>query len=444
MPSPRYHAYTASNFRSIPQLADLPEETKREIDIVSRVLPFKTDSYVVDELIDWSNIPDDPIYTLNFPRRELLKPEHYNRMAAALDKGLPENEIKATAKAIQAELNPDVSGQSANVPMLDGHILDGAQHKYRETVLFFPQAGQTCHAYCTFCFRWAQFSGLVESRFSGKESAEVAEYIRARPGVSDLLLTGGDPLVMGAATLEKYVEPFLDDSLEQLKTIRFGTKSLAYWPYRYLSDPDSDDILRLFERIVAGGRNVCVMAHFNHPVELSTKAARDAVKRLAGAGAQIRTQSPLLSHINDKPELWSEMWQKQVDLGCIPYYMFVERDTGAKQFYAMPLERCWRIFRDAYKMTSGLCRTVRGPVMSATPGKVHVLGIAEAGGERVFALEFIQGRDADWVGKPFFARYDGDATWLDGLKPAFGAKRFFFDDELKRMLADSARLHRHG
>ncbi len=434
MSEPKYQAYTARNFRGLPQFKTWPEYALKEIETVARVLPFKTNSYVVEELIDWDDITVDPMYTLTFPRRDLLKAAHWHRLASAVEKGAPEHELKRLARSIQMELNPDPSGQSANVPLLDGHRVSGAQHKYRETVLFFPQAGQTCHAYCTFCFRWPQFSGLSQARFSGRDGALLAEYVKRHPKVTDLLFTGGDPLVMKAQTLAEYLEPFLTDELAHLKTIRIGTKSLSYWPYRFLSDPDSDDLLRLFDRITRTGRTLAIMAHFNHPVELSTEAVRKALTRLQAAGAQIRTQSPLLRHINDKPELWAEMWRKQVDLNCIPYYMFVERDTGAKHFFAVPLERCWQVFRQAYQKVSGICRTVRGPVMSATPGKVQILGVSELYGEKVFVLQFIQGRNADWVGRPFFALYDRSATWLNDLKPAFGDHYFFFERELKGIL----------
>ena len=435
MTTPKYRAYSVRNFRDLPQLGSWPESSLKEIETVARVLPFKTNNYVVDELIDWDNAPNDPMYTLNFPRHEFLKAPHWRRMARAAEKEIPEDQLKALAKSIQLELNPDPSGQSANVPLLDGHRVSGAQHKYRETVLFFPQAGQTCHAYCTFCFRWPQFSGLSQSRFSARESAPLAEYLKKHPKVTDLLITGGDPMIMRADILTDYLKPFLTDELPHLKTIRIGTKSLSYWPYRYLSDPDSDELMRLFERIIASGRTLSIMAHFNHPVELSTEAVRKAIKRIQDTGAQIRTQSPLLHHINDKPELWAEMWRKQVDLNCIPYYMFVERDTGAKHFFALPLDRTWQIFRKAYSQVSGICRTVKGPVMSATPGKVQILGVTEVNSEKVFVLTFLQGRNAAWVGRPFFARFDDAANWLSGLKPAFDEPAFFFEKELKGILS---------
>ena len=67
--------------------------------------------------------------------------------------------------------------------------------------------------------------------------------------------------------------------------------------------------------------------------------------------------------------------------------------------------------------------------MSAGPGKVQILGISEVAGEKVFVLQFLQGRNPDWVSRPFFARYDPQAIWLDGLYPAFGKKQFFFETE---------------
>ncbi len=124
------------------------------------------------------------------------------------------------------------------------------------------------------------------------------------------------------------------------------------------------------------------------------------------------------------------MWRKQVNLNCIPYYMFVERDTGAKKFFELPLEECWSIFREAYQRVSGVCRTVRGPSMSATPGKIQLLGVTEVKGEKVFVLRFLQGRNPEWVARPFFAKYDPKATWFSALKPAFGEEKFFFEDEM--------------
>ena len=176
------------------------------------------------------------------------------------------------------------------------------------------------------------------------------------------------------------------------------------------------------------------MAHFNHPAELIHPAVKEAIEKILSTGATIRTQSPLLKHINDSPGIWSDMWEKQVNLGCIPYYMFVARNTGADHYFSLPLVDAWKIFREAYQSVSGIARTVRGPSMSCLPGKVQILGVNEIKGENVFTLRFIQGRGPDWVAKTFFAKFDGKATWYTDLKPALGEEKFFFQDELDNFL----------
>ena len=424
-----YHAFNLSNYETIPQISRLSQQDKEAINVVGRVLPFKTNNYVTEELINWDNIPNDPIFTLNFPRREMLQKKHYNKVLGLISSGANADIIKAEVNKIRMELNPNPAGQEHNVPSLDDVRLNGIQHKYRETVLFFPAQGQTCHAYCTFCFRWPQFSGMNNLKFAMREADLLFRYLRTKPKVTDVLFTGGDPLVMSSNVLSAYIEPLLKEEFSHIRTIRLGTKSLAYWPYRFLTDKDSDELISLFEKIVAAGKNLTVQAHFNHPVELSTDAVKKAIKRILSTGAQIRTQSPLLRNINDHPSIWAEMWRKQVDLNCIPYYMFVARDTGSKAFFEIPLERCWQIYRKAYSKVSGVCRTVRGPSMSAYPGKVQILGLTEINNEKHFVLRFLQGRNPNWVGLPFFAQYDPKATWLDQLKPSFGEEKFFFDTE---------------
>lgn len=429
----RYRAYSRSNFRSIPQLARLTEEQKNDIEIVSQVLPFKVNNFVIENLINWDDVPDDPIFSLTFPRREMLLPHHYDEISRLVRQGADRKQIRKAANRIRMELNPNPDGQMEyNVPMLDGRPVPGMQHKYEQTVLFFPSRGQTCHAYCTFCFRWPQFAGMRELRFTSHGVEALIEYLARHPEVNDVLITGGDPLVMSAGNLGAVIEPLINADLPGLRRIRIGTKSLTYWPYRFLSDDDSSELLELFRRVTRSGLHLAVMAHFTHPNELSSPVVRKAIARIRQTKATVRTQAPLVRHINDSPAVWRRMWNEQVNLGCIPYYMFVARDTGAHHYFSVPLARAWRIFREAYGNVSGLGRTVRGPSMSADPGKVQIVGITEVKGEKVFVLRFLQGRNAEWVDRPFFAEYDEWATWFSELRPAFGRERFFFQDEWER------------
>jgi len=403
---------------------------------VSVVLPFRVNSYVVNSLIDWSAVPEDPIYKLVFPQPGMLPPEDLTRLMTLLERGASEEALSREARRVQRSLNAQPGGQKElNVPFLDGRPLPGIQHKYRETVLFFPAAGQTCHSHCTYCFRWAQFTQSGEDRFESHETRSLVRYLRAHREVTDVLITGGDPLVMRSEVLRQYVEPLLDPALEHIRNIRIGTKSVTFWPHRFVTDDDADDLLRLFEEVRATGRQMAIMAHFSHPREMETAMAGRAIRRIRKSGAVIRSQSPVVRGVNDSPETWTELWTRQAQLGVIPYYMFVARDTGAQEYFKIPLAEAVEIYNQAYRGVSGLGRTARGPVMSCTPGKILVDGVAHVAGQAVFVLKFLQGRDPGWVGRPFFARLDPQAAWLDDLSPAFGQEEFFFEGPLRERLA---------
>ncbi|EXJ14163.1 KamA family radical SAM protein [Imhoffiella purpurea] len=430
----RFQVFTDRHFDQIERLKSLDPEHRFAMQVVASVLPFRVNQYVIDELIDWSRVPEDPIFQLTFPQRGMLSDADFERMADLHRRGASRDEIQTLANEIRVRLNPHPAGQmDLNTPTDEGCPLEGLQHKYRETVLFFPAQGQTCHSYCSFCFRWAQFVGDKTLKIATNEAGMLHRYLRQHRQVTDLLVTGGDPMVMKARHLSSYLTPLLNADLEHIQTVRIGTKSLSFWPYRFVTDEDADEMLGLFERLIEGGKHVAIMAHYNHPRELSTEVAHEAIRRLRDVGVEIRSQGPLLGHINDDPRVWSDLWTAQVRQGIIPYYMFVERDTGAQHYFGVPLARAWEIYRQAMQRVSGLGRTARGPSMSAGPGKVEIQGITEIQGEKVFVLRFIQGRDADWVQRPFFARYDPEATWLDQLKPAFGEESFFFDKEYAAM-----------
>ena len=143
-----------------------------------------------------------------------------------------------------------------------------------------------------------------------------------------------------------------------------------------------------------------------------------------------------MNRINNSAEDWIDMWKQQVKLKCIPYYMFVARDTGAQDYFAVTLEDAWKVYKKAYSSVSGIARTVRGPSMSANPGKVQILGVNEIKGEEVFVLRFIQGRNPDWVGRPFFAKFDSDAIWLSDLEPALDNEQFFFENTMRKAVAE--------
>jgi hypothetical protein len=201
-------------------------------------------------------------------------------------------------------------------------------------------------------------------------------------------VTGGDPLIMSTGNLRRALEPLLAQELDHIRTIRLGTKALTYWPHRFLGDDDADDLLRLFEQIRNSGRHLALMAHVTHPHELSPDPVRRAVERVRSTGAVIRTQAPMIRSINDDAGVWQQLWTRAVALDAVPYYMFVERDTGPRHYFEVPLVRAWQIYRDTLSSVTGLART-----MSTTRGKVVVDGVTEIAGHSAIALRHLQARD---------------------------------------------------
>jgi len=303
-------------------------------------------------------------------------------------------------------------------------------------MLMFHKNAQTCHAYCTYCFRFNQFVG--KDPFLEDDATRMLKYVKQHPEISDILMTGGDPATMSASKWEDCLLPLLSSEYDHIKTIRMGTKALTYYPYRFLTAADANQLIDLFKTMIKGGKHIAIMAHFSHYNEIGDVCLA-AVKRLREIGCVIRTQAPIMKHINDSGEVWATMWQTQVSHGMVPYYMFIARDTGPQHYFEITLSAALSIYHKARKQISGLGHTARGPSMSCSPGKISIVGREIVAGEDVFILKFLQGRNPDWTDRVFFSKFSETATWIDQLVPAFGEKKFFFEDELAKIIAGSDR-----
>jgi L-lysine 2,3-aminomutase len=408
---PRYRAYGPRDLPDIAARYRLSDDLVRVIRLFSLTLPFRVNDHVLSELIDLDRIPDDPIFQLVFPQPGMLSADDERTLGRLFGDKAKTGELAQAVARIRVRLNPHPAGQAElNVPA----GLEGVQHKYRETVLYLPAQGQCCHAYCTYCFRWAQFVGDRDLRLAAPSVLPLLAYLRRHPEVSDVLVTGGDPMMMSAERLRQHLEPLL--AVESVRVIRIGTKSVAYWPHRFGAGTEAVDTLRLFERVVASGRILALMTHFSHIREVATGAAQLALRRIRATGTLLYGQALLIRHVNDDADAGADLWRAEHAAGVAPYYQFVARDTGPRDYFAVPLARAVGIFRDAYRQLPDLARTVRGPVMSTTAGKVTLDGVEETPEGRFFMLRFLQARDSGLVGRPFRARYDAHASWLDDLE----------------------------
>ena len=430
-----YKKYLRTDIADILARFGVNDPYLEERELIAQVFPFKINEHTLS-LIDWKNFLTDPVAQLIFPQPGMLAESEIDQLRQ-LKHAKVSREIFAKAISdIRQTKNPAPANQSANRPTIeegeDVEVVDGIQHKYSKTMLMFHKNAQTCHAYCTYCFRFNQFVG--KDPFLEDDAQRMLKYVKQHPEITDILMTGGDPATMATEKWKECLLPLLEPEYNHIKTIRMGTKALTYYPYRFLTAADADELIDLFKLMTQKGKHISIMAHFSHYNEMGT-ICLEATKRLRQAGCVIRTQAPLMKHINNAGEVWAEMWQQQVSNGLIPYYMFVARDTGPQKYFEVTLAEALTIYQTARKELSGLGHTARGPSMSCSPGKVCVIGRETISNEDVFVLKFLQGRNADWTDRVFFAKYCNQATWIDQLKPAFGDQKFFFEDELKQIIS---------
>ena len=442
IPHQSYKKFLRTDLADIFKSQNITDPDLNEREIVAQVFPFKINQFMIDQ-IDWNNYQNDPIFQLTFPQKEMLLPNEISHIQSLKSSGASRNEIAKVVSDIRSAKNPAPANQASNRPFIDDdsepEFIDGLQHKYKKIVLMFHKNAQTCHAYCTYCFRFNQFVG--KDKFLEEDHVRLHRYLKEHTEVSDILMTGGDPATMKTDVWKKVLLPLLQPEYDHVQTIRMGTKALTYHPYRFLTEPDADELIELFATMRNHGKHVSIMGHFSHHQEMGP-VTLEAVRRLREeAGATIRTQSPVMRHINDDPNVWATMWDKQIQNGMIPYYMFIARDTGAQNYFEITLSQALDIYQGARKQVSGLGHTARGPSMSSGPGKICVVGRETVANEDVFILKFLQARNNDWCDRVFFAKYDEKATWIDQLKPAFGEKKFFFEDEYHAILDEKQRKY---
>ena len=353
--------------RRIEQIPEIPPELAARLKPVVERYVFRANDYYL-RLIDWRD-ENDPIMQLIIPREEELR--DWGRL--------------------------DASNEAAVTPVR------GVQHKYTDTVLLL--CNEVCGAYCRYCFRKRLF--MDENDEVTKDISEGLSYIASHPEVTNVLLTGGDPLLMSTRRLIEIFEALRE--FDHVRIIRIGSKIPAFDPWRVQND---QKLQAAFRKYSTPEKRIYLMAHFDHPRELTEPA-------IAGIDACIRNgvvcvnQCPLIKGINDDPYVLAELYATLSYIGCPPYYLFQGRPTAGNEPYEVPIVRGWEIFQQALRQGSGLARRARY-CMSHETGKVEIMAVDE---ERMY-LRYHQAKDLDDLGRFLIRRRDDEAYWLDQLVPA--------------------------
>jgi lysine 2,3-aminomutase len=350
----------------IGKLTQIPATVRAQLSEVAKRYVFRVNDYYLG-LIDWSD-PNDPI-------RQLIIPH--------------EDELQDWGKL-------DASNEAAVTP------LKGVQHKYPHTVLLL--CNEVCGAYCRYCFRKRLF--MNENDEVSLDIREGLAYIREHPKVTNVLLTGGDPMILGTRRLDAILRSLRE--IPHVQIIRIGSKMPAFNPWRVLDDVELQEV---FKTCSTPEKRIYMMAHFDHPRELTEPAIR-GIDTLLKCGVVCVNQCPLVKGVNDSAEVLADLYRKLSFIGCPPYYLFQGRPTAGNLPYELPIVRGYELFEEAKKRVSGLAKRARF-VMSHETGKIEIVGVDTA---HIY-LRYHRAKDPSNEGRFMIFARDDNAFWLDQLKP---------------------------
>ena len=286
----------------------------------------------------------------------------------------------------------DTSGEASNT------VCEGIQHKYRESALILTT--NRCAMYCRHCFR-KRLVGLSDDEIA-HHFFKVINYIQEHGEISNVILSGGDALMLPTKTLVRYLIAFI--GMKHLDLIRIATRTPVVFPARILEDSDLQSALRSYGR----KKQIYVVTQFNHPREL-TEDAKGALRTLLECDVVVKNQTVLLKGVNDDALVLGTLLRKLTACGVVPYYVFQCRPvTGVKTSFQVPLLRGYDIVEQAKHMQSGQGKCLKY-CMSHPRGKLEIVGKLE---DNTLLFKFHQAKYESDAGRIFTKKLPKDGTWL--------------------------------
>jgi lysine 2,3-aminomutase len=347
------------------EFIDLSPKEEKKLRQITRRHPMRVTAYYMS-LID-CNDPEDPIKKMAIP----------------------------SVNEFNLQGSYDTSGEAENTKM------SGLQHKYSETALIL--ATNKCATYCRHCFR-KRLVGLQTKEIIGRFE-DAAEYIKLHKNINNVLITGGDPLVLKNEVIEQFLSILSD--FPQLKFMRFGSRAPVTFPSRF----EDDELLSILSRYSRPDRRIYVVTQFNHPNEITRQSIK-AVDNLMKSGVIVNNQTVLLKGVNDNPMTLANLLNGLVSIGVNPYYVFQCRPVKrVKQHFQVPLCKGIEIVETAKEHCNGHSKRFKY-IMSHRTGKIEILGIFR---DEIY-FKYHQAKNRKRLGKIFTRPVDENAGWLDELK----------------------------
>ncbi len=290
----------------------------------------------------------------------------------------------------------DTSGEADNT------VIQGMQHKYRQTALILST--NQCAMYCRHCFRKRMVGASSEE--IARQLPVMADYVRSHKEINNILISGGDAFLNSNETIEKYLQHFT--AIPTLDFIRFGTRIPVVLPQRITQD---DELLRLLE-VYGLRKQIIIVTQFNHPRELTPEAV-ESLRDLREVGCIIRNQTVLLKGVNDDPDILAQLMNRLVACGVLPYYIFQCRPvTGVQNQFQVPFLRGIDIVEKAKKQMNGQAKSVRY-AMSHPTGKIEILGKTDG---NVMMFKYHQAKYEQDHGRIFTRKVTESQCWLHKME----------------------------
>ena len=295
------------------EFVELSPQEEKKLKQITKRHPMRVTPYYMS-LINW-NDPNDPIRKMAIPSME----------------------------EFNLEGSYDTSGEAESTKM------SGLQYKYKETALIL--ATNKCAMYCRHCFR-KRLVGL-KTREIIDRFEDAAAYIKQQKQINNVLISGGDPLVLKNKVIEQILSILSD--IPQIRFIRFGSRAPVTFPSRF----EDEELLTILLRYSRQDRRIYVVTQFNHPREITRQSIK-AVDNLIKSGIIVNNQTVLLKGVNDNPITLANLLNMLVSIGINPYYVFQCRPVKrVKHNFQLPLYKGIKIVEKAKAHCNGLSKRFR-------------------------------------------------------------------------------------
>lgn len=264
-------------------------------------------------------------------------------VAKLIDPADPEDPIarQFVPSAHELETTPeeraDPIGDHAHTPVR------GVVHRYPDRVLL--KAVHLCPVYCRFCFRREMVGPQGDGMMTAEELEAAVAYIHSRGEIWEVILTGGDPLVLSPRRLREIMHGLA--TIPHVKIVRFHTRVPVVDPLAVNED--------LVDALTASGKTTYIALHANHPREL-TDAARSACARMIDRGIAMVSQTVLLKGVNDDPALLADLMRAFVETRVKPYYLHHPDLAPGTSHFRLDIAEGQRILAALRGRLSGLCQ----------------------------------------------------------------------------------------